>query len=392
MKKVEAVIGVDGKVCCKICGREFFRITNTHLAKHGISIERYKKKFPEAPIDAVGLADRRVRHLRGRPYEVIYGEEKAEKLKLKRKQSANKQFKDQRQRDLRSERQKGKEVTKETRKKISKANRKHGQTGVRDRALKHYGLVCRRCGKDFPKNKLIVHHKNQLNIATELGDHSLENLMVLCKPCHAKLHNELGKATGKFGGISNVEKGMHFILKGLSLEYGLDLTSEHFKDTPKRVARAYAEIFEGVKDTEKQVGEILGGAFSSESNEMIISRDIRVISMCPHHFLPVDYTISVAYIPNGQLLGISKLSRLVLLLARRPVIQEQLVDDITKSLMSIGCQGAGCVAIGKHYCMIMRGIKQTNASMVTTSLKGIFLESKVKLEFLDYIKMTQGSN
>jgi len=156
----------------------------------------------------------------------------------------------------------------------------------------------------------------------------------------------------------------------------LNLRDVNFKDTPKRVARAYAEIFSGIKNTDEQVRDILCSAFPSEYNGMVIAKGVRVFSMCPHHLLPVDYDISVAYIPSpdGQVLGISKLSRLAEILAGRPVLQEQLGEDITKALMSLkGCKGAGCIIEGKHYCMMMRGVSEPNSKTGTSSLKGVFL-------------------
>jgi len=107
---------------------------------------------------------------------------------------------------------------------------------------------------------------------------------------------------------------------------------------------------------------------------------------CPHHLLPVHYSISAAYIPtpSGQVLGVSKLCRLVEILARRPVLQEQLMEDITSSLMKLrGCEGAACIGSGIHYCLRMRGVKQSRSVIVTSSLKGAFLDdATARAEFM----------
>ncbi len=169
-----------------------------------------------------------------------------------------------------------------------------------------------------------------------------------------------------------IEKGVSLILKGLEV----DSEDENFKDTPSRVARAYEEILGGISNTQEKVDEILATSFPSTSSHMVVSTKIRVFSFCPHHLLPVDYTISVGYIPSkdGSLLGISKLSRLADTLAKRPVLQEQLGEDITEYLMKLnGVVGAGCIVVGMHYCMIMRGAKQTESKTITSSIKGTLL-------------------
>jgi len=188
--------------------------------------------------------------------------------------------------------------------------------------------------------------------------------------------------------VDAVKLGMELILSGLKNKYGLEL-DENFTDTPDRVSRLYDEIFSGIKDTQKQISKILNSAFPTGYDQMILLKDIEVFSMCPHHFLPVRYLISVAYIPSegGRVLGISKLARLVEILAKRPVLQEQLTEDITKNLLSLNIKGAACVVKGVHYCMVMRGVKQSNAITITSSLKGAFLSKlEARQEFLELIR------
>lgn len=188
-----------------------------------------------------------------------------------------------------------------------------------------------------------------------------------------------------------IEYGMACILEGLHRKFGLDTNNQHFVDTPQRVSRAYDEIFAGLKDTDKQVAKILSTAFISEMNQMIVVKDIHVFSMCPHHFLPVEMYVDVAYIPEGRVLGLSKLPRLVEVLAKRPVIQEELTEEITKHLMSIGtgrkAPGAAARVRGQHFCMRMRGVKKSEAVMVTTSVTGAFKnDQSTRNEFLSYIQ------
>jgi GTP cyclohydrolase I len=191
-----------------------------------------------------------------------------------------------------------------------------------------------------------------------------------------------------------IEMGMELILKGMKNRFGLNLEDPNFTDTPKRVSRMYDEIFSGIKDTDEQVKKILDSSFPSNYDQMILVRDIETFSMCPHHFLPVHYHISVAYIPSGdpkcsgRVLGISKLARLAEILAKRPVLQEQLTDDITRHLMTLeGCRGAACIVKGTHYCMVMRGVKKSTATTITSSLKGVFFDKpEARGEFLELAK------
>ena len=187
--------------------------------------------------------------------------------------------------------------------------------------------------------------------------------------------------------VDVIEYGMECMLEGLRRKFGLDTNDQHFIDTPARVSRAYAEIFDGLRDTDERVAKILSTAFESDMDQMIVVKDIHVFSMCPHHFLPVEMYVDVAYLPNGRVLGLSKLPRLVEILAKRPVIQEQMTEEITHYLMSIKASGAAVRVRGQHFCMRMRGVKKPEATMITTSVAGVFKEDQLaKNEFLSYIQ------
>ena len=184
-----------------------------------------------------------------------------------------------------------------------------------------------------------------------------------------------------------VKYGMDCILEGLEDKFGLDVSGQHFVGTPKRVSKAYDEIFSGIKDTDKRVAEILSTAFTSKMDQMIVVKDIHVFSMCPHHFLPVEMYVDVAYLPKGFVLGLSKLPRLVEILAKRPVIQEQMTEEITQYLMSIKASGAAARIRGQHFCMRMRGAKKPEPTMVTTSVAGAFKKNQsTRNEFLSHIR------
>jgi GTP cyclohydrolase I len=188
---------------------------------------------------------------------------------------------------------------------------------------------------------------------------------------------------------SKIRTGITFILDGL----GLDLSDPNFEGTPDRVVRSYMEIFAGLdENVDFQIEQILERTFPCDHQQMIVARQLEIFSMCPHHLLPVHYNISVAYLPgkgeDAKVLGLSKLVRLTELLAARPVLQEQVVNDVTAALMWVpGCIGAGCIAHGAHFCMRMRGVGQTGSVVTTTSLRGEFLtDQMVRSEFLDLVR------
>ena len=274
---------------------------------------------------------------------------------------------------------------------IRKMKEKHPKkycNTYKERALAHYGLVCQRCGKALTEEEAIVHHIDGNNDSSNIDNHDIDNLMVLCKGCYSKLHSEIRKQGEQFVGLDHFRRAANEIFKGLE-QMGLDISDVNFKDTPNRVARAYYEIFSGVQDTNKEIANILATGFPSEGyNSMVIAIGVTAFSMCPHHLLPVEYKICVGYIPsqNGKVLGISKLSRLVQLLAKRPVLQETLGEDIVNALMSIGAQGAGVMIAGRHMCMRMRGVKDPNATVNTHSLRGNFMDEPTRQEFIAMCK------
>jgi len=167
----------------------------------------------------------------------------------------------------------------------------------------------------------------------------------------------------------------------------LDLNDPNFCGTPMRVARMFENFFEGTKpEAEEEIEKYLSVTFPAEYKELITFLNISCWSMCPHHFLPVKYNVSVGYIPNESVLGASKIPRLVILLGKRPVLQEQFTKDIT-SYINRFAKPAGVIAVveGRHMCMQSRGVK-TTATMNTASLSGCFeTQHETRKEFYDLI-------
>ena len=149
----------------------------------------------------------------------------------------------------------------------------------------------------------------------------------------------------------------------------------------------YAEILNPALTARSVVGRMVAKTFPCRSGEMIVVRGIRAVGLCPHHMLPVDYRVAAAYVPEdgGRVIGLSKLPRIVDLLCRKPVLQETFVGDVADALMNIeGCRGAACYAEGRHYCMILRGVRQHESETVASALRGIFKEeAPLRAEFLE---------
>jgi len=183
-----------------------------------------------------------------------------------------------------------------------------------------------------------------------------------------------------------IKEGAALILEGLADAYGLNAHDSHFKDTPARVARAYSEICRGLNKTENQVTKILSTAFEDDFNQMIIIKKIRTYSLCPHHLLPVEYDIDAAYIPDGSILGLSKIARICEILSARPIVQELLTNEIADTLMTIKPKGAAVYMKGKHFCMRMRGVKATSSVTETSAIREAFYEPEIRAEFFSMIK------
>ena len=166
---------------------------------------------------------------------------------------------------------------------------------------------------------------------------------------------------------------------------GEDPTREGLLETPGRVIRAWGELFSGYKqDPTKILKSFKDGA----CDEMVLLRSIEFTSMCEHHMLPFSGKAHIAYIPDGRVVGISKLARLLEVFARRLQIQERLGQQVTETLMKVlKPKGAACVLEAQHLCMTSRGVKKQDSIMVTSSLTGIFRQqSETRQELFQLIK------
>lgn len=170
---------------------------------------------------------------------------------------------------------------------------------------------------------------------------------------------------------------------------GEDPEREGLRDTPRRIADMYAEIFSGMTVDPR---EHLTVGFEVPHDELVILRNIPFYSMCEHHFLPFHGEAHVGYVPRGRVVGISKIARVVESFARRPQIQEQLTSQIAEAIMdALDPDGVAVVIEAEHLCMTMRGVQKPGSRMVTSAMRGRFSESPVtRSEFLSLVQGSRG--
>jgi GTP cyclohydrolase IA len=172
--------------------------------------------------------------------------------------------------------------------------------------------------------------------------------------------------------LPRIERAVREILFAV----GEDPDRDGLRDTPARVARAYAEQFGGLG---MNPSDVLTTLFDADHDEMVIVRDIELYSTCEHHLVPFIGMAHVGYIPNekGQITGLSKLARLVDVFARRPQVQERMTSQIADALMeSLDPRGVIVIIEAEHLCMSMRGVRKPGAKTVTSAVRGSFLESE----------------
>lgn len=168
-------------------------------------------------------------------------------------------------------------------------------------------------------------------------------------------------------------------------ELGENPKRKEIQKTPSRAASALREITSGYHT---DIDKVLNGAFyKTNCKEMIVVKDINFYSLCEHHLLPFFGKVHVAYIPNGKIIGLSKIPRVVQVFANRLQVQERLTEEIANTLnKKLNAKGIGVIIEAQHLCMIMRGIKSENSLAVTSSMLGVFRKSNIKEEFLNLIR------
>ena len=169
-------------------------------------------------------------------------------------------------------------------------------------------------------------------------------------------------------------------IRGILIALGDDPEREGLKDTPARVARMYQEVFEGMQYSNEEIASMFSKTFEQDvetnSKDLVVVRDIDIFSYCEHHMaLMYDMKVSVAYVPNGKVLGLSKIARIADMVGKRLQLQERIGSDIAEIMeMVTGSKDVAVMIEGCHSCMTARGIKKAGSKTVTTTLRGRFEE------------------
>jgi GTP cyclohydrolase IA len=177
-------------------------------------------------------------------------------------------------------------------------------------------------------------------------------------------------------------------VREILLAVGEDPNREGLLETPARVARMYAEVFSGLH---KDPREHLQKTFTQKYDEMLIERDIRFESMCEHHLLPFFGRAHIAYLPNGKIVGLSKIARVVEALARRPQVQERMTEDLADLFMEeLQPRGVGVILEASHSCMTIRGVRKPDSICVTSAMRGAFRDNQsTRAEMMALVRGTR---
>ena len=182
------------------------------------------------------------------------------------------------------------------------------------------------------------------------------------------------------------------LTREMLLRLGEDPQREGLVRTPERMAQALEFLTKGYQEDPQEI--LKGALFTEEYDEMVIVKDVEMFSLCEHHLLPFFGKVHVAYIPNGKVIGLSKIPRLIDVFARRLQVQERLTMQIAECIQqAITPEGVGVVIEARHLCMMMRGVEKQHSAAVTSSMLGAFRnEENTRQEFLSLIRARNGNN
>ena len=188
--------------------------------------------------------------------------------------------------------------------------------------------------------------------------------------------------------VALVHVARNFIRTVMSVGDRLE-TDDNFKGTPERVVAAWGELTRGLApDYDDQVKELLSVVFPSGYSGLVVVPNIHAAGVCPHHILPVEYNVSIGYLPATKVLGLSKIPRLIKLMAARPIMQETLTTEIVQRIQTCLDPGGVIVRVsGRHSCMSLRGVREPASRMITQDVSGLLLkDGDLKQEFVELVK------
>jgi len=207
--------------------------------------------------------------------------------------------------------------------------------------------------------------------------------MIMATSCAAeRLESDGGARARRIFDVDAAQAEMAELVRGQLALLGEDPEREGLQRTPERVAKSLAWLTSGYA---MEVGDVVGeGVFAEAHDNMVMVRDIEMYSLCEHHLLPFFGKVHVAYVPDGRIIGLSKLPRIVEVFARRLQVQERLTQQIADAVCGVlQPRGVGVVIEASHLCMMMRGVEKQNSSTITSALRGVFRDdARTREEFL----------
>ena len=180
-------------------------------------------------------------------------------------------------------------------------------------------------------------------------------------------------------------KRIETAVREILLAIGEDPDREGLSETPQRVARMYEELFSGLR---KDPAVVLRKTFTEKYDEMVLVKNINFESMCEHHLLPFLGKVHIAYLPNGHIVGLSKLARIVEILSHRPQVQERMTEELAELVMQeLDARGVGVVVEASHTCMSIRGVRKADSVCTTSAMRGVFQSNNsTRSEFMALIQ------
>lgn len=186
--------------------------------------------------------------------------------------------------------------------------------------------------------------------------------------------------------VTPQEQALAPLVRELLVGLGENPERDGLKRTPERIAAALSFLTSGYGQTVQDV--VQGALFVDDCNEMVIVKDVEFYSQCEHHMLPFFGRVHVGYVPDGKIIGLSKIARIVDVFARRLQVQERMTSQIAEGLMEVlSPRGVGVVVEASHFCMMMRGVQKQNSSTLSSAMRGSFQEdARTRAEFMDLIR------
>ena len=186
--------------------------------------------------------------------------------------------------------------------------------------------------------------------------------------------------------VGDYPEELEALIRQVLIRLGEDPERHGLQRTPVRIANALTFLTSGYKQTVEEVVE--DAIFPDDCNEMVIVKDVEFYSQCEHHMLPFFGRVHVGYVPDGKIIGLSKIARIVDVFARRLQVQERMTGQIAEGLMEIlAPRGVGVVVEARHFCMMMRGVQKQNSSTLSSAMRGSFQEdARTRMEFMDLIR------